>query len=120
MSKTPKIEEYKAMAAMMSDEYQKGFADGEQNIQAALQSENARLRAELERVKGDADDRQRLDFIQREYIRVDSFDIPTGAGDADVGWRLTDFYMAEPHERIVAEVFRDDLRAAIDAARGKG
>lgn len=64
-------------------------------------------------------DAVRLSFIQREYIKVEPTVLPTGGGDADVGWRLTDYYESDPQERVVAEIFRDDLREAIDAAIAK-
>ena len=43
------------------------------------EAENAELRA----------DKERLDWIQQEYITVDTFDRPTGQGDADVGWVIS-------------------------------
>jgi hypothetical protein len=36
--------------------------------------------------------------------------------DDDIGWRVIEHHMAKPHERTVAEVFRDDPRQAIDVA----
>lgn len=41
--------------------------------------------------------------------------MPTGAGDADVGWRITQYHEGG-REVVVAEVFSDDLRAALDLA----
>lgn len=64
----------------------------------------------------DGRDGARLDWLAREYWRLDPFDMPTGAGDADVGWRVLQYHGDEPRERIVAEVYTDDPRAAIDAA----
>lgn len=61
-------------------------------------------------------DTERLDFIASEYLRVDCFDMPTGQGDADVGWRLEQQFQQAPHMRVIACVYKDDLRACIDAA----
>ena len=57
-------------------------------------------------------DTKRLDALRDESWDVRSFCI----GDEDVGWRVVEFHMAAPHERVIAEVFKDDPRAAIDAA----
>lgn len=63
-------------------------------------------------------DTKRLDYIASEYLEITPFPMPTpGGDDADVGWRIYDFYQAPPEKRLVAEVFRDNLREAIDAAR---
>jgi hypothetical protein len=70
------------------------------------------------------EDGARLDWLAREYWRLDPFDMPTGGGDADVGWRVVQYHGDAPRERTVAEVYTDDPRAAIDAAiaaeRGAG
>lgn len=63
-----------------------------------------------EKVRGLVDS-QLLDFIASEYLSVQPFDMPTGQGDADIGWQVV-----EPGGRILAEVFHDDLRAALQAA----
>ncbi|WP_206515878.1 dATP/dGTP pyrophosphohydrolase domain-containing protein [Xanthomonas arboricola] len=60
-------------------------------------------------------DAERIDAIAREYWRLDPIEIPTGAGDADVGWRVSQFLMPN-RIQFVAEVFVDDPRQAIDAA----
>ncbi|NJB80343.1 hypothetical protein [Xanthomonas arboricola] len=60
-------------------------------------------------------DAERIDAIAREYWRLDPIEIPTGAGDADVGWRVSQFVMPN-RIQFVAEVFVDDPRQAIDAA----
>lgn len=66
-------------------------------------------------------DTKRLDYIASEYLEITPFAMPTPGGeDADVGWRVYDFYQAPPEKRLVAEVFRDNLREAIDAARSAG
>jgi hypothetical protein len=62
-------------------------------------------------------DKERLDWLQSESDDLLCFSIPTGGGDADVGWRVVGHYMGEPENRVIAEVYHDDLRAAIDEAR---
>jgi len=62
------------------------------------------------------EDTARLDWLQRESDDLRCFSIPTGGGDADVGWRVIGHYMADPQERVIAEVFHDSVRDAIDAA----
>lgn len=48
-------------------------------------------------------------------------DIPTGSGDADIGWHVVTHHMAEPHEREVGfgktplEAIRDAQSAALRA-----
>jgi hypothetical protein len=62
-------------------------------------------------------DKKRLDLVANEYLTIESFSMPTpGGDDADVGWRALQHYEREPKPRIIAEVFKDDPRAAIDAA----
>jgi hypothetical protein len=65
-------------------------------------------------------DKKRLDAIADESWELRCFTIPSYADDADVGWRVIQHHMQAPHERVVAEVFRDDPRAAIDAAIKSG
>lgn len=62
------------------------------------------------------DDTKRLDALAENSWDLRCFDMPTGADDADIGWRVVEHHMAKPNERTVAEVFRDDPRQAIDAA----
>lgn len=76
----------------------------------------AKLAKAEERAEEYRKDAERLDSVASEYFKIEPFEMPTGAGDADVGWRITKFYMAKPCERVAAEVFLDDPRAAIDAA----
>lgn len=64
-------------------------------------------------------DTKRLDALAKNYWKLDPFERPTGGDDSDVGWRAIQYHMDKPHERIVAEVFVDDPRAAIDAAMGE-
>lgn len=63
-----------------------------------------------------SDDTKRLDALAENSWDLRCFDMPTGADDADIGWRVIEHHMAKPNERTVAEVFRDDPRQAIDAA----
>lgn len=63
-------------------------------------------------------DKERLDWLQREACDLQCFDMATGQGDADIGWRVISHHMAKPYERAIGEAFKDDLRAAIDAAMG--
>jgi hypothetical protein len=58
----------------------------------------------------------RIDALRDQSWDLRCFDMPTGEGDADIGWRVIQHHMAAPHERVVAQVYRDDPRAAIDAA----
>ena len=51
-------------------------------------------------------------LIASEYLSVQPFDMPTGQGDADIGWQV----MA-PEGKVLAEVFSDDLLAALRMAR---
>lgn len=60
-----------------------------------------------------------LDALRENHWKLEPFSMPTGAGDADVGWRVVGYWMAEPSERVIAEVFEDDPRAAITAAVNK-
>ncbi len=57
-----------------------------------------------------------LDKVRDESWGLVPFDMPTGGGDADVRWRVLEYHMAAPHERVVAEVYKDDPRAALEAA----
>jgi hypothetical protein len=61
------------------------------------------------------EDAERLDYTERECLTVRCVDIPTGAGDADVGYEVVSYHMAEPYARIVGA--GPTPRAAIDRAR---
>lgn len=78
-----------------------------------LQAKVARLEAENKSLR---EDRDFIDAISNEYWDVKCFDIPTGQGDADIGWVVISHHMAEPRERKEAEVWQDDLRAAVRQA----
>jgi hypothetical protein len=62
-------------------------------------------------------DAERLDWIERENATLECFATPTGAGDADVRWRVITYHMQSPVEREVGD--GDTPRAAIDAARAQ-
>ncbi|MGZ7173845.1 Lar family restriction alleviation protein [Burkholderia gladioli] len=64
----------------------------------------------------ESEDAKRLDFIAAESIHLVSFAIPY-EDDADIGWRVLQYHLGEAEPRIIGEVFEDDPRAAIDAAR---
>lgn len=68
---------------------------------------------EIERL---LEDRDFIDAISSEYWDVKCFDIPTGQGDADIGWVVVSHHMGKPCERKEAEVWHDDLRAVMRQA----
>lgn len=57
-----------------------------------------------------------LDFMAEEYLDLKAFEMPTGAGDADVGWKVIQHHMAAPKEREVGVAYRDDPREALREA----
>ncbi|WP_186167280.1 Lar family restriction alleviation protein [Burkholderia gladioli] len=67
----------------------------------------------------ESEDAKRLDFIAAESVDLVSFAIPY-EDDADIGWRVLQHHIGEAEPRVIGEVFRDDPRAAIDAARNEG
>lgn len=90
--------------------------------QAATQRQQERI-AELQaQVQALSRDAERLNWIEREYVQVDTFAMPTGGDDADVGWTLKEWHEGECVPRLIHRHYRDDLREAIDAAiaAGKG
>ncbi|WP_244120295.1 hypothetical protein [Burkholderia gladioli] len=66
-----------------------------------------------------SEDTARLDFIANESVDLVSFEFAKFE-DADIGWRVLEHHMREPEPRVIGEVYRDDPRAAIDAARKQG
>lgn len=64
-------------------------------------------------VSGQPEDTKLLDALKDESWDLRCFDMPTGGGDADIGWRVIGHWQAVPCERIVGEAFHDDPRAAI-------
>lgn len=81
------------------------------------ESSLAEREAEMGRM---AADKTRLDLLRDESWDLRCFPVPTGGDDADIGWRVVGHWMAEPCERVIAEVYHDDPRAAIDATRTGG
>jgi hypothetical protein len=74
--------------------------------------------ADLTRQLADARrDAERLNAIERESWDLRCFDCCQGE---DVGWRVIAHFMAEPRERVVAEIYTDNPREAIDAAMSGG
>lgn len=63
------------------------------------------------------EDTARLDALRDNSWDLRCFDIATGGDDYDIGWRVIGHWQAKPQERVVGEVYNDDPRAAIDAAR---
>lgn len=57
-----------------------------------------------------------LNALRDNSWKVEPFDMPTGQGDSDIGWRVVEFHMSKPTERTVAEIYTDDPSAAIIAA----
>jgi len=66
------------------------------------------------------EDTKLLDTLRSESWDLRCFDIPTGGDDSDIGWRVIGHWQAEPCERVVAEVYYDDPRAALKAAMEAG
>ncbi|WP_257757842.1 hypothetical protein [Burkholderia glumae] len=64
----------------------------------------------------ESEDAKRLDFIAAESVDLVSFAIQY-EDDADIGWRVLQQHIGEAEPRVIGEVFEDDPRAAIDAAR---
>jgi len=62
------------------------------------------------------EDTLRLDAIKENSWDLMCFEMPTGAGDADIGWRVMEHYRADPELREVSVEYSDDPRKAIDSA----
>lgn len=73
------------------------------------------VKDELEALKGDAKDAERLDFIEECTVdlRCHSVVLP-GCDDADIYWNVIEHHMAEPNEREIG--WGNTARQAIDAA----
>lgn len=67
-------------------------------------------------IAGLREDAERLEFIQNEYLHIIPFAMPTGADDSEVGWQVHIEAM-NPADGFRHTEYRDNLRAAIDAAR---
>ncbi|MEK6419978.1 MAG: hypothetical protein V4801_10255 [Burkholderia gladioli] len=67
----------------------------------------------------ESEDTALLDFLAETSADLVSFAIPY-EDDADIGWRVLSHHMRESQPRVIGEVFEDDPRAAIRAARAGG
>lgn len=75
-----------------------------------------RLAAEQAAYARGMEDTKLLNALQEESWDLRSFSVPTGGDDYDVAWRIVGHWVAEPHERVIAEGWSDDPRVAIRAA----
>ncbi|WP_186145956.1 Lar family restriction alleviation protein [Burkholderia gladioli] len=90
------------------------FREREQEVRAR---EIARARVILAAPAiSESEDTKLLDFIAAESVDLVSFAIPY-EDDADIGWRVLQHHIGEAEPRVIGEVFKDDPRAAIRAAR---
>lgn len=64
----------------------------------------------------ESEDTELLDFLAAESADLVNFAIPY-EDDADIGWRVLQHHIGEAEPRVIGEVFEDDPRAAIRAAR---
>lgn len=89
-------------------------------MRAALATDAGQpLLDELEKAKKDG---ALIDAVESACWDVRCEDIPTGQGDADVGWTVIEHHMAAPHEREVGiggDTVRDAIRAAIAQKEGE-
>jgi hypothetical protein len=77
------------------------------------------LREMVEALNAAIKDHRRLEYIQNEYLCVEPFNIPTGQGDADVGWEVSQWHEGKPTPISLVTHYRDDVRAAIDETMNK-
>lgn len=91
------------------------------NLEAATALEAAA--AEIERLRGGVEiarwkrDSELLDAIQSECWDVRFTDSPNAdAGDYNVNIEIVGHFMADPKERVVGEIYNEDLRAALEQA----
>ena len=86
----------------------------------SLREENEKLRAELARSS------ERIDvakILEDNCWALRCIDIPTGAGDADIGWNVVEHHMAPPKERIVGtgnspiEAIRDAVSRSTEGGK---
>lgn len=64
-------------------------------------------------------DAERLTAIVENSWDLRCFDMPTGGGDADIGWQVFEHYRTEPCLRVISVEYSDDPRKAIDAAMAR-
>lgn len=67
----------------------------------------------------DALDAARLDWLRDNSCDLRCVDSATGQGDGDIHWIVIEHHMTAPVEREIGRAYRDDPRAAIDAARAR-
>lgn len=72
------------------------------------------LRVQSEENKRLRPDANRIEAIAAEYLHVVPFDMPTGQGDADVGWEVRQNFGRECV--VIVRHYKDDVRAALDEA----
>lgn len=76
--------------------------------------------AEIERLTAMLEETQKdtalLNAIQSEYWDLRCVDLPTGQGDADIGWQIISHHQGKNPERVEAMVYVDDARRAIREA----
>jgi hypothetical protein len=104
------LERLAAAQEPLDAEFAKALFDNREALYAT--DEDAKTTAETDLISA----------LGENYWDLRCFSLPTGQGDADVGWRVIEHHMAKPHERVVAEVYIDDpaaaVRAALEAAKG--
>lgn len=130
-------DELSAILARVNENTLKGMKIGDETLRTvceiellakALIAKNDALEAELERQKkliaDSAEavrenvtfrrDGERLNLLGRKCIGLVPYDIPTGSGDADVGWKLLQWNIGEKEPRVLAQVNSEDPRDVID------
>lgn len=63
------------------------------------------------------DTRRKADLLNKiasEYLVIEPFSMPTGGDDADVGWRISQYHCGKTEPIVLAEIYRDDLCAALE------
>jgi hypothetical protein len=63
------------------------------------------------------EDSARLNALLHASWNLECFNMATGGGDYEIGWRVFEHHESAPLKRTVAEVYEDNPRAAIDRAR---
>ncbi|WP_186252235.1 hypothetical protein [Burkholderia gladioli] len=107
---------------LLIDEYQGALLNGNHAERAVGRGQlkqvfrEALLAASPAPAISESEDTKLLDFLAAESADLVSFAIPY-EDDADIGWRVLQHHIGEAEPRVIGEVFKDDPRAAIDAAR---
>jgi hypothetical protein len=86
-------------------------------VREASKNKAAALRSLLKEFDEKTKDAERLDFIAREYLCIEPFDMPTGQGDANVGWVAKQYRMGMIVPMTVAKVYQDNVRDLIDVTK---